>query len=641
MKKAIILVALLLSVKTQFSQNWNQIIKIVSSDRTAYDYFGYSVALSGEYAIVGAYGEDHDVTGLNPMSGAGSAYILKNNSGVWTQVQKIVASDRAADDYFGYSVAISGNYAVVGANQEDHDVAGSNSLSNAGSIYIFKNNTGTWEQTQKLTSLDRAVNDYFGSVLSISDDYIIVGVRWEDEDISGANTKEDAGSAYIFKNNSGTWSQVQKIVASDRTAFDLFGTSVSISGDYAIIGAPGEDEDAIGSSTRSQAGSAYILKNNSGVWSQIHKIVATDRAIGDNFGSSVAIAGNYAIIGAPAEDENASGLITMESAGSVYVFQNIENVWYPVQKVVATDRAAGDNFGSSVAISGIHAIVGASGQDQDASGSNTLSQSGSAYLLKNTSDVWSQVQKIVASDRASEDYFGVPVSISGDYAIIGAYAEDEDASGFNTMTQAGSMYIFGNMDVLPVELTSFTANYVNGNVGLKWTTATEVNNYGFNVERRETGNGKSETWVKIGFVQGSGNSNSPKEYLFVDSTPPSGKIHYRLKQVDFDGQFEYSGIVEVIIETPTQFSLQQNYPNPFNPITTIKYSIPNVGTGFSLSILKVYDILGSEVAVLVNEMQPAGNYEIQFDGSKLASGVYIYKLQSGNYSSVKKFMLLK
>jgi hypothetical protein len=203
------------------------------------------------------------------------------------------------------------------------------------------------------------------------------------------------------------------------------------------------------------------------------------------------------------------------------------------------------------------------------------------------------------------------------------------------------MYIFGNMDVLPVELTSFTANYVNGNVGLKWTTATEVNNYGFNVERRETGNGKSETWVKIGFVQGSGNSNSPKEYLFVDSTPPSGKIHYRLKQVDFDGQFEYSGIVEVIIETPTQFSLQQNYPNPFNPITTIKYSIPNVGTGFSLSILKVYDILGSEVAVLVNEMQPAGNYEIQFDGSKLASGVYIYKLQSGNYSSVKKFMLLK
>jgi hypothetical protein len=233
------------------------------------------------------------------------------------------------------------------------------------------------------------------------------------------------------------------------------------------------------------------------------------------------------------------------------------------------------------------------------------------------------------------------VAISGDYAIIGAYAEDEDASGFNTMTQAGSMYIFGNMDVLPVELTSFNAVCRDKVVELKWRTATEVNNYGFNIERWETGNGKSETWVKIGFVQGYGNSNSPKEYIFADLTPPSGKIQYRLKQIDFDGQFEYSGIVEVIIESPTQFSLQQNYPNPFNPVTTIKYSIPSVGTGFSLSILKVYDILGSEVATLVNEKQSAGNYEVQFDGSKLASGVYFYKLNNGNHSLVRKLLILK
>jgi hypothetical protein len=200
---------------------------------------------------------------------------------------------------------------------------------------------------------------------------------------------------------------------------------------------------------------------------------------------------------------------------------------------------------------------------------------------------------------------------------------------------------------LPVELTYFSAEYrvqsamADKSVELKWTTATEVNNYGFNIERRETGNGKSETWIKIGFVQGYGNSNSPKEYFFLDSTPPSGKIHYRLKQIDFDGQFEYSGIVEVIIDIPAQFSLKQNYPNPFNPITTIKYSIPNVGTGFSLSILKVYDILGSEVATLVNEKQSAGNYEVKFDGSKLASGVYFYKLQAGKYSSIRKLLLIK
>ncbi|MBX3008443.1 MAG: T9SS type A sorting domain-containing protein [Melioribacteraceae bacterium] len=202
---------------------------------------------------------------------------------------------------------------------------------------------------------------------------------------------------------------------------------------------------------------------------------------------------------------------------------------------------------------------------------------------------------------------------------------------------------------LPVELTSFSAD-VNGNkVVLNWETATEINNYGFEVERRSfdadassLGNSSLKSnWSTIGFVQGNGNSNSPKNYSFIDINPPRGKVEYRLKQIDYDGSFEYSQIVTVNVESPTQFSLQQNYPNPFNPITTIKYSIPaGVETSYMTS-LRVFDILGKEVAVLVNQKQTAGNYEVKFDGSRLTSGVYFYKLQAGEYYSVKKLLLMK
>jgi len=201
---------------------------------------------------------------------------------------------------------------------------------------------------------------------------------------------------------------------------------------------------------------------------------------------------------------------------------------------------------------------------------------------------------------------------------------------------------------LPVELTSFSAECRVLSAELKWQTATEVNNYGFEIERCKKQEARSETWEKIGFVQGHGNSNSPKNYSFVDLNPPSGKVQYRLKQIDFNGMYEYSNIIEVNVEAPTQFSLHQNYPNPFNPVTTIKYSIPSdVETSYPeksgqvMTSLRIYDILGKEVAVLVNERQSAGNYEIKFDGSDLASGVYLYKLQSGSFVQTKKFVLMK
>jgi len=201
---------------------------------------------------------------------------------------------------------------------------------------------------------------------------------------------------------------------------------------------------------------------------------------------------------------------------------------------------------------------------------------------------------------------------------------------------------------LPVELTSFTANVNENEVTLNWQTATELNNYGFQVERqilKQVQNDES-IWEKVGFVEGHGNSNSQKDYTFTDNLLNlnlSLNLNYRLKQIDFDGNYEYSDEITVELgELVKEYKLEQNYPNPFNPSTTISYSIPNnVKNEMSNVKLIVYDILGNEVATLVNERQKSGNYEVKFDASNLASGIYLYKLQSGSFVQTRKLMLLK
>lgn len=202
---------------------------------------------------------------------------------------------------------------------------------------------------------------------------------------------------------------------------------------------------------------------------------------------------------------------------------------------------------------------------------------------------------------------------------------------------------------IPVELTSFTAA-VNGNdVTLNWSTASEINNMGFEVEKSQTSEVKSQKWEKIGFIQGIGTSTEINTYHFTDYNLSSGNYFYRLKQIDFDGTFAYlpggeagSKGIEVNITQPAEFSLEQNYPNPFNPETKIKYGIPFVGTGIETAVqLKIYDVLGNEVAVLVNEEKLPGEYQVTFDASGLVSGIYFYNLNTGDFSETKKMILLR
>ncbi len=193
--------------------------------------------------------------------------------------------------------------------------------------------------------------------------------------------------------------------------------------------------------------------------------------------------------------------------------------------------------------------------------------------------------------------------------------------------------------IIPVELTSFDATASSKNVKLNWSTATEKNNSGFEVERKilEFPEKDSSTWEKIIFIEGNGTSTRPHSYSFTDKNLSSGKYSYRLKQIDLNGSYHYSNSAEVSIQAPAKFSLDQNYPNPFNPSTKINYSIPEK----SFISLKVYDILGKEVAALVNEQKPAGSYEVNFNASGLASGIYIYKLESGGNILTRKMLLMK
>jgi len=224
----------------------------------------------------------------------------------------------------------------------------------------------------------------------------------------------------------------------------------------------------------------------------------------------------------------------------------------------------------------------------------------------------------------------------GDDRLDGAgiYAQDINPDG-----QLGN-------SIVPVELVSFSAIVSNNSVELTWNTATELNNSGFVIERRKTIDERSEEWEAIGFVNGNGTTSQSHSYSFSDFDISTGKYWYRLKQIDFNGTFTYSNEVEVDLSLPHIFSLAQNYPNPFNPITTIKYTIPNVtlsGNAIEGSrvILIIYDLLGNEITTLVNENKPAGNHEVSFDAKNLSSGTYFYKLQAGSFVETKKMILIR
>jgi hypothetical protein len=378
--------------------------KRIASDPGDTDLFGYSVAISGDYAVAGALNHE-DVGETN----CGAAYVFDRNYGGadnWGQVKMLVASDAADSDYFGCSVAIDGDYVVVGAAFED------SGGTNSGAAYVFYRNQGgtdNWGEVAKLVASDAASSDEFGNSVAISGDYVVVGAHLED-DIAAANR----GAAYVFYRNQGgtdNWGQVAKLTAPVAGIGDQFGISVSISGDNVVVGA--HSEDGLGT----DRGAVYVFNRNQGGtdnWGQVKKLTASSPEDAAFFGCSVAVSGDFAVVGAYGEDGSGT------NRGAAYVFDKdfggADN-WGQVAKLTASDGEDIDDYGASVAIDGDYAIVGAYYEDGEGTDRGAAYI---YYRNQGLTDSWGEVLKLTASDAKDGDWFGFSVAISGDRAVVSA-----------------------------------------------------------------------------------------------------------------------------------------------------------------------------------------------------------------------------
>ncbi|UCH79645.1 MAG: hypothetical protein JSW20_07760 [Nitrospiraceae bacterium] len=334
------------------SDTWDNGIKIVADDADPFDRFGWSASIYGDFAIVGA---QFDNEGDN---NAGAAYIFQRTGpdNTWDNGTKIMSQNPDANDHFGISVAISNEFAVIGATGDD------DANTNSGAIYIFRNINNTWTPVTKILSPDAATDDFFGISVAISGNYVIAGATFAD------TTQTDTGAAYIFEWTGTSWGTGTNITPSNLNNRDFFGTAVSIDDNYAIVGARNNSD------IEATAGAAYIFQNTgSNTWSPGVKITARTGDIdpGDNFGSSVAISEEYAIVGAESDDDQ------ITNAGAAYVFRKTGsgNTWDSGTKINASDFETDALFGNAVAIEGSRAIVGSLLKDDG------KSNSGAAYIF--------------------------------------------------------------------------------------------------------------------------------------------------------------------------------------------------------------------------------------------------------------------
>ena len=364
------------------------------------DNLGGSVALSADIAVVGA---DKDA---ELGSNAGAAYVFRRSGDTWVREAKLLAADGESGDYFGQSVALSGDVVVVGAyGGNDFGVF-------SGAAYLFRYEGGVWIQEDKLLADDGDSVDRFGISVAVAGDVVVVGAS-DDEDAG-----YEAGSAYVFRYEGGVWTQETKLLADDGDDGDLFGSSVATSGDIAVIGSPGNGD------LGSMFGAAYVFRYTGTAWVQEEKLLADDAGNADRFGCGAAISGETIVLGAWADDDGG------DDAGAAYVFRKVGSVWSQEDKLVADDGSAGDHFGHHVAVDGDMAVVGANTDDE------LGHWSGSAYVFYNTGTVWVQEKKLLAPDGAADARFGNGVAVAAGRALVGAPGDDDNGE------DAGAAYLY-------------------------------------------------------------------------------------------------------------------------------------------------------------------------------------------------------
>ena len=441
---------------TQATVDWNQIVdtsddtndapidkhqllqvpltKLIAEGGADNDEFGISAAVDGDTIVVGAHQND---------SNKGAAYVFTWNSSnsKWEQKAKLTASDAAANDEFGISVAVDGDTIVVGAHKADYiDLNNSsNNLADSGAAYVFtKPESGGWAdatETAKLTASDAAANDEFGIFVAVHGETVVVGAHQNDADDQDTNE----GAAYVFTKTGGAWTSTTtaaKLTASDGEANDEFGVSVAVDEDTVAVGAHLQDLDVDGASML-DAGAVYVFTKPAAGWTsstESAKLTATDGAAGDEFGISVAIDGDTVVTGAYRDDSMATDSDDGLDSGSVYVFDRDpeSGKWSQTAKLTASNGDGGDRFGNSVAVDGDTAVVGAYLDDNPGI---VLTDSGSVYVFTNQSGVWSEALNLVAPDAATDDHFGRSVAVAGGIVLAGVPQVDEDRP------DAGSAYV--------------------------------------------------------------------------------------------------------------------------------------------------------------------------------------------------------
>lgn len=413
-----------LSTETTGSQDssWTQTAKMTTpnatvtetGDHLSTDGFGFSVAISGNWTVVGA---DNARVGDTPYAGA--AYVYHQTQKGWELTQKLTIPDPPSYANFGWSLAIDDDILVVGDTGSDTDAG-----ILRGAAYVFERTNDTWDRVEKLALPDGDIADEFGWDVAVDGDRIAVGTPSKDTSVG-----RWAGAAYIFEPSAEGWTQTANLTPSDASANDVFGDSLDIEDDRLVVNAPKADTQA-----GANAGALYVFEEDDTGWKQEAKLVAEDAEPGDAFASAIALEADTVLAGAPSEAEPTSATFasTFTSVGSAYVFHNDGSGWNQTAKLVAEDSACCDKAGVDVALDDGRAVIGTYLGD-----GHPADNAGVAYLFARTSDGWEQTDKLAGHDPVPGDRFGWSVAIDGGGLVVGA-----PSSGFIQQRQDGAAYIF-------------------------------------------------------------------------------------------------------------------------------------------------------------------------------------------------------
>ncbi len=467
-----------------------------ASDTLANDWFGYSVAMSGDTVVVGAPYEASSAVGVNgdqadtSSPDAGAVYVFVRSGSTWSQQAYLKAGNTEAGDLFGYSVAMDGDTVVVGAYFEDSGTTGINSTpdelgAEAGAAYVFVRSGTSWSQQAYLKASNTDAGDWFGHSVAVSGNTVVVGAQNESSNTTGINNDQDdnsafgAGAAYVFVRSGSNWNQQAYLKAANTGLSDAFGTSVAVFGDTVVVGAYGEDSNATGidgnhdDNSANFAGAAYVFVRKGTGWSQQAYLKASNTEAGDYFGNKVAVSGDTVVVGAYLEDSNATGMNapltggsgsqddnSAPDSGAAYVFTRSGTSWSQQAYVKASNTDAGDWFGYSVALSADTLAVGSQHEASNATGinaplsggsgtqdDNSAASSGAAYVFVRKGTGWSQQAYLKAGNTGAGDEFGAALEVSGDRVLVGAYLEDSSTTGIDSASDelalnAGAAYLF-------------------------------------------------------------------------------------------------------------------------------------------------------------------------------------------------------